>query len=141
MAQELRYYRATGVFLFALDIALSGVVTQIVIGGYGSNYPGNLIYAAAFHAFYSLGLAVVNTVKYSKFHSPVLSAAKAVNLTTALVSMFNLETAMIAQFGEGDEYFWLVMTSCTAFGVCTIVLGAAVFMVISATRNLRRLSQ
>ena len=41
--------------------------------------------------------AVINTVKYRKFHSPVLCAAKTVNLTTALVSMFNLETVMIVQ--------------------------------------------
>lgn len=140
LSRELRYYRATGLFLFGLDLALSGVVTQIIRDGYGSNYPGMLIYAAAVHAFYSLTLAIVNTVKYRKFHSPVLSAAKAVNLTTALVSMFNLETAMIDQFGEQDEQFRLIMTACTAFAVCVTVLAMAAFMVISATRKLRRLS-
>ena len=136
MARELRYYRATGVFLFVLALALSGVATQIVRDGYGSDYPGMLIYVAAMYAFYSLALAIVNTVKYRRFHSPVLSAAKVVNLTTALVSIFNLETAMIAQFGAGQAYFRLVMTACTAFAVCAIVLGAAIFMVVSASRKL-----
>ncbi|MBD5133442.1 MAG: hypothetical protein HDT38_03060 [Clostridiales bacterium] len=138
--RELQCYRATGLFLFGLDLALSGVVTQIVRDGYGSNYPGMLIYVAAAHAFYSLTLAIVNTVKYRKFHSPVLSAAKAVNLTTALVSMFNLETAMIDQFGDQAEQFRLIMTACTAFAVCVTVLAMAAFMVISATRKLRRLT-
>lgn len=140
VARELRHYRATGVFLLVVDLALSGVATQIVRDGYGSNYPGMLIYVAAMHAFYSLTIAVVNTVRYRKFQSPVLSAAKAVNLTTALVSIFNLETAMLTQFGGGDERFRLVMTACTAFAVCAIVLGTAAFMVISSTRTRRRLT-
>ena len=140
MGRELRHFRTTGIFLLLLDLALSGVATQIVQDNCGSNYPGMLIYIAALHAFYSLTLAIVNTVKYRRFHSPVLSAAKAVNLTTALVSIFNLETAMLSQFGEGDEGLRLVMTACTAFGVCAMVLGAAVFMVISANRKLRRLA-
>lgn len=140
MAQELRFYRATGIFLLVLDLALSGVATQIVRDGYGSDYPGILIYVAAMYAFYSLTIAIVNTVRYRRLHSPVLSAAKAVNLTTALVSIFNLETAMIAQFGADQAYFRLVMTACTAFAVCAIVLGAAAFMVVSSTQKLRRLT-
>lgn len=138
--RELRYYRTTGFFLIALDIALSGIATQIVRDGQGSDYPGMLIYVAALYAFYSLTLAIFNTAKFRKFNSPVLSAAKAVNLTTALVSIFNLETAMIAQFGADQVYFRLVMTACTAFAVCVIVLGTAIFMVISANNKLGRLS-
>lgn len=138
--RELRFYRTTGFFLIALDIALSGIATQIVRDGQGSDYPGTLIYASALYAFYSLTLAIVNAVKFRKFNSPVLSAAKAVNLTTALVSIFNLETAMLAQFGTDQAYFRLVMTSCTAFSVCVLVLGTAIYMVISASRKIRRLT-
>lgn len=138
--RELRYYRTTGFFLISLDIALSVIATQIVRDGQGSDYPGMLIYVAALYAFYSLTLAIVNTVKFRKFNSPVLSAAKAINLTTALVSIFNLETAMLAQFGTDQVYFRLIMTSCTAFSVCVLVLGIAIYMVISANKKLRRLS-
>lgn len=141
LARELRYCRATGIFLFGLDLALSIIATQIVRDGYGSNYTGMLIYVAAMYAFYSLTIAIVNAVRYRRLHSPVLSAAKAVNLTTALVSIFNLETAMIAQFGADQVYFRLVMTACTAFAVCAGVLGAAAYMVISSTQKLRRLTQ
>ena len=139
MDRELRHYRATGIFLVGLDLALSGIATQIVRDGQGYYYPGILIFAVAAYAFYSLTIAIVNAVKFRKFHSPVLSAAKAVNLTTALVSIFNLETAMLTQFGGDDEQFRLVMTACTAVAVCAIVLGSAIFMVISANRKLRRL--
>lgn len=136
---ELRRYRLTGVFLFFLDAALAMISSLIVIKGNGYYYPGTLIYAMAFHAFYALTLAITNTVRYRKLNSPILSAAKAVNLTTALVSMFSLETAMLTQFGPERIYFRLVMTSATAFVVCSAVFAIAIFMVISANRKLRRL--
>lgn len=136
MVQELRNYRATGVFLFALDLALSVIATQIVRDGRSYAYPGTLIYVAALYAFYSLTLATVNIFKYRKLNSPVLSAAKAVNLTTALVSIFNLETAMLAQFGADQVELRLIMTSCTAFVVCILVLGSAIYMVISTNKKL-----
>lgn len=139
MEQELRHYRTTGGFLFALDLALSVIATQIVQDGRSYAYPGTLIYVAALYAFYSLTLAIINIFKYRKFSSPVLSAAKAVNLTTALVSIFNLETAMLAQFGANQVYFRLIMTACTAFAVCATVLGTAIYMVISANKKLRRI--
>lgn len=136
---ELRCYRLTGVFLLFLDAVLAMISSLIVIKGNGYYYPGTLIYAMAFHAFYALALAITNTVRYRKLNSPILSAAKAVNLTTALVSMFSLETAMLTQFGPERIYFRLVMTSATAFVVCFAVLAIAIFMVISANRKLRRL--
>lgn len=135
---ELYCYRRTGVLLFFLDAALAMISSLIVIKGNGYYYPGTLIYAMAFHAFYALALAITNIVRYRKLNSPILSAAKAVNLTTALVSMFSLETAMITQFGADRVYFRLVTTSVTAFVVCSVVFAIAIFMVISANQRYRR---
>ena len=137
-ASELRTYRCTGWFLAGLDLALSGIAVQIVLDGQGYNYPGTMIYAAAAYSFYCLTLALVNSVRYQRFHSPVLSAAKAFSLTTALVSIFSLETAMLAQFG-GEPRFQFWMTAATAAAVCVLVLILAAYMVISASRTLKRL--
>lgn len=133
-AAQLRTYRNTGWLLMGLDLALSGIAVQIVQDGQGYHYPGTLIYAAAAYSFYCLTMAIVNAVKYRKFNSPMLSAAKAVSLTTALVSIFSLETAMLAQFG-GEVRFQRVMTVSTATAVCALVLGIALYMVFSAGRK------
>ena len=69
----------------------------------------------------------------------MLAAAKSVNLTCALVSIFSLETAMLSQFG-GDAQFQLLMTSATAAAVCILVLLIAIFLVASVSRKLRELS-
>ncbi|MDE6259464.1 MAG: hypothetical protein K2M42_01170 [Oscillospiraceae bacterium] len=137
--EEWRRYRMTGRLLFLLDAALAVISTMIVLRGNGYLYPGTLVYAMACYAFYSLALAIINAIKYRRFNSPVLSAAKAVNLTTALVSMFSLETALIAQFGADQPQFRLIMTSCTAFAVCVTVLGSAVYMVRRSRKILMEL--
>lgn len=135
--RELRQYRITGGFLMALDAALGVIAVEIVQHGHSYHYPGTLIYVAALHAFYSLTLAVANAVKYRKFNSPVLSAAKLVNLTTALVSIFTLETAMLSSFGGSYPYEKL-MTASTAGGVWTIVFCMAVYMVIHSGKQLNQ---
>lgn len=139
---ELDSYRITGFSLMVLDLALIVIAAQIVMDGYGYNYPGMLIYAIAAYTFYSLTFATVNTIRYRKLHNPILSAAKVVNLTTALVAIFNLETAMLAQFGADEgESFRLVMTACTAITVCAIVLGVAVRMVLYSGAELKKTAQ
>ena len=123
--------------MIALDAALGVIAVEIVQHGHSYHYPGTLIYVVALHAFYSLTLAVTNTVKYRKFSSPVLSAAKMVNLTTALVSIFTLETAMLSSFGGSYQYEKL-MTASTAGGVWTIVFCMAVYMVIHSGKQLNQ---
>lgn len=126
-----RAYRTTGWLLVGLDLALAGIAVQIVWDGRGHDYPGTMIYAAAAYSFYCLTMAVIDAVRYREARSPVLSAAKAVRLTTAMVSLFSLETAMLARFGE-DGPFRSYMTAATAAAVCILVLMLAIYMVISA---------
>ena len=83
-------------------------------------------------------LMVMNVVKYRKYRSPVMSAAKVVSLAAALVSMLSLETAMLTQFGSTDsEMSRRIMTACTGAGVCTIILAMAVYMIYHTTRELK----
>ena len=70
----------------------------------------------------------------------VISAAKVINFTAALVSMLSLETAMLAQFGGAEEVmFRRIMTGATGGVVCAAVLGAAIFMIVQATKQLKRM--
>lgn len=136
---ELRRYRVCGVMLLIMNQALAVIVTLMVHFNRGFDYPGILIYAMAMYAFYSVITAVVNLVKFRKHDSPVLSAAKAINLVAALVSMLSLETAMLAQFGEKDEEFRALMTGVTGGCICTFVIAVAIFMTVKSTRQLKKL--
>ncbi len=106
----------------------------------GFEYPGLLIYAMAAYSFYAVTVAIINIVKTRRHNSPVLSAAKAINLVAALVSILSLETAMLAQFGgDDDPMFRRAMTGATGGGVCTIVIGMAIYMIWRANKNLKKL--
>lgn len=135
---ELRRYRLCGIILLFMDWALLGIIILVVHQNSGFEYPGMLIYVMALYTFYATITAVINVVKFRKYKKPVLSAAKVINLTAALVSMLSLETAMLTQFGAAeDPVFRQVMTASTGAGVSMIVLGMAVFMIINATKQLK----
>lgn len=138
IAVELRRYRVCGILLAVMTLALSGMVLFIVRQDGSYSYPGVLIYAMAMYAFYAVITAVVNIIKFRKHGSPLLSAAKAINLTAALVSMLALETAMLSQFGSKDDHlFRQVMTASSGGVVCVFVLGMAVYMIVHATKQLK----
>lgn len=136
--QELRRYRLCGVGLLIMNVALAGMVVLMVSQNRGYVYPGILIYAMAAYSFYTVIIAVVNVIKFRRHGSPVLSAAKTISLAAALVSILALETAMIAQFGGTDDYRKM-MTAATGGGVCAIILGMAVFMIVRSAKHMKQL--
>lgn len=138
---ELRRYRLCGYVLLAMNLALSGIVVFMVRYDRGYEYPGTLIYAMAAYSFYAVINAAINVIKFRRYESPILSAAKAISLVAALVSILSLETAMLAQFGgEDDPLFRKVMTGATGGGVCVIVLGMALFMIVKASKQLKQIN-
>lgn len=136
---ELRRYRLCGALLLVLNLALSVIVTLVVMWNQGFEYGGYLIYAMAMYTFYTAIKSGIQVVMFRKYNSPVMSASKLVSLTAALVSVLSLETAMLSQFGTAsDPNFRRTVTATTGFGVCAFVLGAAIYMLVRASRELKR---
>ncbi len=135
---EWRRYRLCGIVLLFMNAALAGIVILAVHQNSGFEYPGMLIYIMALYTFYATITAVWNVIKFRRYGSPILSAAKGINLTAAMVSMLSLETAMLTQFGAADDAgFRQMMTALTGAGVCVVVTGMAVYMLVHATKRLK----
>lgn len=135
---EYRRFRICGILLVLMNLSLVGVVRYISVYNRGAVYSGLLIYVVATYTFYITVTAVINLLRYRRRGSPVLSAAKAISLTAALVSMLSLENAMITQFGgDTDATFRQVMTSAFGGCICVGVLIMAVVMILRANRKLR----
>ena len=135
---EYRRYRACGVLLLFMNGALAGVIGYMVHQDRGATYPGLMIYMAAAYTFYITIAAIVNVIRWRRRGSPILSAAKNISLTAALVSMLTLEHAMTTQFGGGRS-FRRTMTAAFGGTICVAVLGMAVVMIVQAGRNLHKL--
>lgn len=135
---ELRRYRLCGYGLLAMNLALGGMVVFMVRYDRGYEYPGVLIYAMAAYSFYTVIIAVIRVIQSRRHGSPILSAAKAVSLAAALVSILSLETAMLTQFGgEEDPLFRKAMIGATGGGVCVMVWGMALVMIVKASQKLK----
>jgi hypothetical protein len=141
LRHELLTYRFCGSLLFVMNAALTGVVYQTIHHGMGRQYPGLLIYAAAFYAFLLLSTAIVQLVKFRKYKRPLLSAAKTINFSQALVAMFSLQTAMFASFNEGDIMLERIMNSVFGGLVCCAIFAMAVMMVVQSFNKLKILNE
>lgn len=140
MAAEWKRCRACGVVLLLMNIILTGMVILVLQRGEGFVYPGYLIYGMAMYDFCTMTMAIVNLVKSRKQKSPVLTAAKVINVAAALIAMLSLETAMITQFGAEDgEVFRHTMIALTGGGICVIMVIMAVLMIARSIKNIREL--
>ena len=139
LISEYKKIRFCGYMLLLMNQALLVVVVLVIKQNKVHTYPGFLIYVIAIHAFYSVISTSYSIIKFRKYGSPVLSASKAVSFTSALVSMFSLETTMLAHFGSHHDLYYIgLMTALTGGGVCLIVLGIAIFMIYNSSKNLKK---
>ncbi len=135
---EYKSYRLCGVLMFALNIGITGMAIQMIRDNLHYEYPGVIIYLSAAYTFYTITLAIINLVKARKTKSPILAASKALSFATALMSVFVLQTAMIAQFG-GDPQFRQIMNMLTGSAVCFATFAIAIFMIAKSVMKIRKL--
>ncbi len=137
-AAEWRRSRVCAGILLLLNLFLSAAVLMILYQNKGFAYPGVLIYVMAAYTFYSTIHAITDLVRYRKLGSPVLSTAKTVSLSAALVSLLNLETAMFSQFGaemsRQDQQLFIILTGA---GVSVVVVTLSVLLMIRSTKEIR----
>jgi len=136
---EWKRSRSCAYILLLINLSLSGAVLMILDQSKGYHYPGVMIYVMAMYTFYSTIHAVLDIVKYRSLGSPIMSTAKIVGLSGALVSMLNLETAMFAQFGAEmtpeNQHIFIILTGA---GVSITVVTLSVLLIIKANKEIRR---
>ncbi len=137
---EWKRSRICAYILLLINLSLSGAVLMILYQHRGYDYPGVMIYVMALYTFYALTISIVDMVKYRKMGSPVMSTAKIVSLSAALVSLLNLETAMFAQFGVNmtpeNQRIFIILTGA---GVSITVVTLSVILIVNANKEIRRI--
>ena len=139
IAGEWKRARLCACILLLVNLTLSGAVLMILYSHRGYHYPGIMIYVMAAYTFYATVHAIVEIVRQRSLGSPVMSTARIVSLSAALVSMLNLETAMFAQFGTdmAIEYQQLFII-LTGAGISRTVVTLSLLLIVSATKKIRR---
>ena len=140
LLKEWKCARICAYILLLINLSLSGAVLMILYQSKGYDYPGVMIYVVALYTFYAAIHSIVDIVRYRKLGSPVMSTAKIVSLSGALVSMLNLETAMFAQFGAGmspeNQQIFIILTGA---GVSITIVTLSVILIVNANQEIRRI--
>lgn len=135
---EWRKYRFCGWLLLVMNLALAIFTLYFVFRIRVFPHHEITTIAMAAYTFTALTLAIVNAVRYRKYGSPAYSAAKAISLASATVSMLTLENALLTTFGEGEsELFRQIMLGASGAAVILIVQGIALYMIVNAGKKLR----
>lgn len=133
--QRIRVYRAGGILLIVLTLALSAAVVQMVYANRAFEYAGLMIYASAAYAFYKIIMALYNLVKARRQSDFKIRAVRNINFADAAVSILALQTAMFQAFSpEADVRMY---NAATGGVVCLLIVALGAFMIVRATLALK----
>lgn len=128
--------RFCGLLLAVMTVPIAVIGAVSVYTGSATEYPGHLIFAAAAYTFYSLTMAIVNICRFRGACSPAYSAANALALMTALVSMFFLQGAMFLAFGDGSS-MERDMNMIFAAVLAAMAVGGSVYLVADSAIRIK----
>ena len=135
---ELKRYRICGMYLLLLNSALTVILFYIIWQNRTFKHHEITTIAMAAYTFTTFTFAVINIIRYRKYKSPVFSAAKAISLACACVSMITLEATMLTTFSSGnDEMFRRIMMATSGGAVSIFIVGMAIYMIVNATKQLK----
>ncbi|MGN1027327.1 MAG: hypothetical protein ACI4P4_13100 [Faecousia sp.] len=140
LISEYRSYRVTAILMMCVNLTLSGIVLNMILSRKSPAVSDVFVITSAAYTFYILTVSIIDLIKYRKYKSPVMSAAKAVRFVQALVSLLSLEASMLTQFGD-DESYRRLMLAFSGAGVCVIVIAMSVYMIVRANKEIKKVSE
>lgn len=143
MKEELSEYRTCGIVFLVLNLALSAMVFLMIYQNKTTVHHEITTIALAAYTFTTLTTAIINTVKYRRYESPVYSASKAISLAAASVSMITLTSTMLASFNDGttDPMFRTYMLAGLGAAVAIFITIMAIYMIVNANRQMKQLGE
>jgi len=141
MLEELVKYRACGIVFLVMNLALALIIFFMVYWNRTFKHHEITTIALAAYTFTSFTFAIVNTVKYRKYNSPVYSASKAISLASACVSMLTLESTMLTTFGEETMSLTgrRILLGISGGAISAFIIAMAIYMIVKGTKKIKLL--
>lgn len=140
--EELIKYRACGIVFLIMNSSLTLIIFFMVYWDRTFIHHEITTIAMAAYTFTSLTLAIVNTIKYRKYNSPVYSASKAISLAAACVSILTLESTMLTTFDNGtmDLTTRRILLGASGGVISMFIIAMAIYMILQGTKKIKLLS-
>ena len=139
LREELVKHRACGWVFLIMNLALSLMVFFMVYWNRTFVHDEITTITMAAYTFAAFALAIVSIVRYRRHPSPILAAARAINLAAASVSVLTLESTMLNTFGADttDGLFRHLMLGLTGAAVVAFVIVLAILMIVKSNKKLK----
>lgn len=140
---ELVKYRACGIIFLVMNLVLSIIIFFMIYWNKSFIHHEITTIAMAMFTFIAFALAIKNVIKYRKYNSPIISSARAISFTSALVSMITLESTMLTTFGGKslDADFRTIMLAVSGGVVSAIIIATSLLMIIRSTKRIKELTK
>lgn len=138
-AGKLKLYRACGLSLLALELALAAAVSLMILSDRPTAYSEVMAIASAAYTFYKVALAIVNARRARRLRDPVLQSFRSINLTDAAVSLLSLQVTLVAVFSADNAAEMNALNAVTGFAVCALTIFTGTAMVVRASVQLKRM--
>lgn len=132
---ENNIYKYVGYLLMLLNLILSGVMVQMIIKNKAVADNSYMVYLNALYSFYLIISAIINVIKYRKYKNKLLTSVKIINFFTATVSIFMLQTTLLATFGANQLEFIKLMNTITGSVISILTLGISSYMIIKSNKS------
>lgn len=138
---ELLHYRACGWVFLLVNIALSTMMFYLIHQLRAVRHNEITTIAMAAYTFTALTVAIINVVRYRRYNSPAMSAAKAISLAAACVSMLTLENTMLATFSTAEmtQLKQRVFLAVSGGAISVFIIVMAIYMIMQANRKIKQL--
>ncbi len=138
---DLRSYRACGYMVLFMNMIVGGMIVQMLVDNEGYNYPGLMLYLIGLFAIANFANAIYNVKKYWHIYNPMISAAKRLSFSTALVLLYTLQTSALARFGNNHEQLRRLLNSISGTVVELVLFTMAILMIVRSNQEMHKLKE
>ena len=138
---DLKSYRACGYMVLFMNMIVGRMIVQILVDNEGYDYPGLMLYLIGLFAIANFANAIYNVKKYWHIYNPMISAAKRLSFSTALVLLYTLQTSALARFGNNHEQLRRLLNSISGAVVELVLFTMAILMIVRSNQEMHKLKE
>ena len=138
---DLKSYRACGYMVLFMNMIVGRMIVQMLVDNEGYDYPGLMLYLIGLFAIANFANAIYNVKKYWHIYNPMISAAKRLSFSTALVLLYTLQTSALARFGNNHEQLRRLLNSISGAVVELVLFTMASLMIVRSNQEMHKLKE
>lgn len=136
--RELVHCRYVGVLLFVLSSVISGMAAKMIYDNETVKYPEYFFGLITVYTVYRLVSAIYSLIKYRNADNPFYSTTKSLDLSSALMALLTLQTALLARYGTATAQTRII-NSITSVIVLVSVIVISINIVVRSTKKIKKL--